>query len=88
MSKELYNSGEMSVGGNRGQGIVRRTRTGIAVEYRSLYTDFKEHIAYYKQYPELPEDWSKEINEYGTTEAQYFFEQLNGYEPYRTVYLK
>lgn len=91
MKNILYDSGEMSVGGNRGRVIVRETGNGIAVEYQSLYENSaygreQNRTEYFREYPKIPKDWEKEINEYGTTEADLFLENLRGYTPYKIVY--
>jgi hypothetical protein len=82
MSKVLYDTGKMSVGGNRGRITVTKTAKGVEVKRDSLYTDEPATIHFYKDgnYPALPADWQAPINDYMTTGADWWLENLRGYE--------
>lgn len=82
MTEILYDSG--ALGEKRGQIIIRKTRTGIAVEHKTLY-DEPDTTTYYKDHPPIPDDWTAPINDYGTTEADYFLERLRGYKPSKII---
>lgn len=83
MSKVLlYDTGEMSVGGNRGRFTIAKTTKGVEVKRDSLYSDEPTTIHFYKDgnYPKLPADWAASINDYGTTNADWWLENLRGHE--------
>lgn len=87
MSKTLYDTGEMSIDGNRGRVIVVKTGKGIEVKRDSLYSDEPATIHFYQDgnYPELPQDWQAAINDYHITQADYWLNQLQGYEVDRRI---
>jgi hypothetical protein len=71
----------------RGKWTIYRTTAGIMVERVSVYGDEPTTQTYYKagQYPVLPDDWTEEINEHGTTAADAWLHDLEQgeYTPYR-----
>lgn len=87
MSKVLYDTGEMSIGGNRGRVTVTKTAKGVEVKRDSLYSDEPTTIHFYRDgnYPELPADWDERINDYGTTNAAWWLNSLQGHEIDKTI---
>lgn len=84
---KLYDSGQMSIGGNRGRVIVSGTKTGYRVETHSLYNDESSTRAYYKgsSLPMFPEKPLDTINDYGTTEIDRWLYQAHNAKPYRVL---
>jgi len=76
----LYDSGEMSVSGPRERVRVYRVPAGVAVLYDFL-TDQPSMIVCYTKYPSLPDDWLSFINVWGTTAADAWLHDLEGYQP-------
>lgn len=61
MSKLIYKSAEeLKVDGPRGLFEVWETKKGIKVVFKSLYPE-EEATYYFKNYPQFPKDWHKEI---------------------------
>ncbi len=79
------NTETLSIENQRGAHLIKKTKTGISVKTMSVYSDRHTTICYYKDYPKIPNNWESEINEYGTTEREYFLLQLQNYEPFRII---
>ena len=89
METKLFDSGKMSVGGNRSRTIVSKTPKGIVVKCDSLYSDYKATTQFFADgnYPELPSDWQSIVNtKYMTTAADVWFHDLEGYTANRVTH--
>ena len=86
MSKILYSTlNRLSGDDHRRAYEIRKTAAGVAVKTVSMYSDEPTNTKYYKDYPEIPDNWDATINDSTTTEHDLWMHKLDGYKPYKTI---